>query len=1430
VKNVKKQHRTYSRRTALSFEALEDRLLLSGNVLATLDPTTHVLNIVGDIGNNAIHLSQVAPAGVPMLRVSGDLFLPGPPPNAPDVTTVDAVGFMDFDLSSITSIHITMLDGNDSVVMGTGPTSGFAVPGNITITAGAGADNFAFNNITANIISVTANGPGADTVALNTIKAGEVDVTTGTGADSVSLNAVNIGTVKINTGSSTATDTATDSVTIANCPGLPDRPAIGILSIISGDGTVADSVTGTTAGVVTIAAGNGNKTITLDNDKFISASVTCGNAPKADIIDVSNDTISGSAGLSITAGGPDVHTITVNNDTFTGGGNLNVHVGDGIRYWDLSKDAPYPLIAGNESTFTSIGSTGIGTANISLGKYFISTGMADSAKTLALSVGDNWDLLTLNNTIANNEAITAGSRVDTGAPFFTFTDDDVVGGSQTVTVGSAPASDKFATGPSTATVNISGGTTDEVYNFGDNLTIVLSGNANSLTINLGNADTLTVSTNVTATSNPDHSGAVSIVGLDSDKLTVNATGAAPQMTSLSISLTTNATVDVAGVTTPGDITLKVTDNAQSVAVTDSSSNNLNISAGNGLGGTDSTYFYLNNDTVNNDLNLNIRNGNNTIALLSVTVLDALFVSCGTGINTVFAGNTSTLFGNIDGGPGPASIFWDLGGNSGFTVGSYGPVIDSINLSATTINEGDSVTLTGTFFHPGNTSGHTVTIDWGDGSADTVQALAGGVFTFSSSHRYLQPGVDNITVTVTDSDGHSGTANTSITVNNLPPVMPAGSLNVTPATIKAGGTTTLTGSFTDAGVMDTHTVDINWGDGSPDTILSLGASVFTFSASHQYVTNLPGNVPYTVRAVVTDNYGASTAAATSVTVQNVAPSITSFSPDAGVPGQHVANVTALTLSGTAEIGSTVKLYVGGNYSQPVGTATADPVTGAWSISYTATINTNVSFTVTSTDPAGNATAPSAPFNVTVASTVFTPSGLIHTDMPVFSWPIVPQAVSYDVWLTDMATGIGHVIGSTTSLTLAAPTALSPGHSYRWWVRGDSSSGATGPWSAPVDFTVAALAAPTPIGPSGAIATDQPTFTWSGVGLAAKYDVWLTDQTTGIGQVIGSSTGTSLAAPAALSPGHSYQWWVRGDSQDGTLGPWSVATTFTVSALAAPTAIAPSGTITTDQPTFTWSGVALATKYDVWLTDQTTGIGQVIGSSTGTALAAPSALTPGHSYQWWVRGDSGNGTTGAWSAAMSFSVAALATPQLLAPTGTVNTNQPTFTWSSVPLATKYDLWLTDQMTGTGQVVGSSANTSLTAPSTLTPGHSYQWWVRGDSGNGTQGPWSTSSTFTVAAPGTPVPSAPSGTISTVTPTFTWSSVPQAVKYDVWVDDLTTGTQILRNQNVVGTSLPSQPLTPGHRYRWWVRAIDENGTAGSWSVATDFFVGPGASRRYDI
>src|SRR5207253_1472227 len=121
------------------------------------------------------------------------------------------------------------------------------------------------------------------------------------------------------------------------------------------------------------------------------------------------------------------------------------------------------------------------------------------------------------------------------------------------------------------------------------------------------------------------------------------------------------------------------------------------------------------------------------------------------------------------------------------------------------------------------------------------------------HQYVDNplgGSYTITATVTDNDGGSGSGSTSVNVNNVPPANLQLSLN--PTTINENGSTALGGSFTDPGTLDTHAVVINWGDGSSNTTLSLGADVLAFSgASHQYLDNPASGSTYAISVTITD---------------------------------------------------------------------------------------------------------------------------------------------------------------------------------------------------------------------------------------------------------------------------------------------------------------------------------------------------------------------------------------------------------------------------------------------------------------------------------------------------------------------------------------------------------------------------------------------------
>jgi hypothetical protein len=154
---------------------------------------------------------------------------------------------------------------------------------------------------------------------------------------------------------------------------------------------------------------------------------------------------------------------------------------------------------------------------------------------------------------------------------------------------------------------------------------------------------------------------------------------------------------------------------------------------------------------------------------------------------------------------------------------------------------------GSFSEPNTVSPWMVDVDWGDGSAHTTfTAMSAGALA-GQSHTYADDGVYTTTVKVTDKDSASGSATFTATVSQAAPSNVQLSLGA--GTINEADSVTVNGSFTDAGLLDTHGVDIDWGDGTAHGKLALAAGVQTFSATHTYADNRPGNAPYTITATV-----------------------------------------------------------------------------------------------------------------------------------------------------------------------------------------------------------------------------------------------------------------------------------------------------------------------------------------------------------------------------------------------------------------------------------------------------------------------------------------------------------------------------------------------------------------------------------------------------
>lgn len=179
-----------------------------------------------------------------------------------------------------------------------------------------------------------------------------------------------------------------------------------------------------------------------------------------------------------------------------------------------------------------------------------------------------------------------------------------------------------------------------------------------------------------------------------------------------------------------------------------------------------------------------------------------------------------------------------------------------------------------------------------------------------------------------------------------------------------------------------------------------------------------------------------------------------------------------------------------------------------------------------------------------------------------------------------------------------------------------------------------------------------------------------------------------------------------------------------------------------------------------------------------------------------------------------------PVVQAPIGQTQIQAPTITWSASNGAASYDVWISNLSTGQNPVILTNASTtSYTSPNPMGIGR-YRVWVRGKSVSGTLTAWSNPKDFQIRT---------SVVINNPAPTFfdgaviSWAALPGAAKYDLWVNNLTTGqSQVVRQTALTTTSYSFPGSLALGKYAVWVRGIDAGNTAAEWSLAKQFIVAP--------
>src|SRR5207245_680164 len=339
----------------------------------------------------------------------------------------------------------------------------------------------------------------------------------------------------------------------------------------------------------------------------------------------------------------------------------------------------------------------------------------------------------------------------------------------------------------------------------------------------------------------------------------------------------------------------------------------------------------------------------------------------------------------------------------------------------------------------------------------------------------------------------------------------------------------------------------------------------------------------------------------------------------------------------------------------------------------------------------------------------------------------------------------------------------------------------------------------------------TVNFGSVAIGGLADQTFTVQNTGGGTVSGTA---SVPAPFSVVSGGSFNLVGVGATQAVTVrfSPTVAATasasvTFTANGASltrvvtglgvsstppgAATLVAPSGSIATATPTFSWNAVASATQYMLWVDDssggriRTTYTGAQAGCASGAgacSMVSSATLNPG-AGQWWIVTSSASGS-GPWSSGMTFTVAGTPPPPaatILAPSGSLASSTPTCTWNVVGSATPYLLCFDARFGGrirttyTAAQVGcaSGAGTCSIAPGVVLNPGAGQWWVVTSNASGS-GPWSSGMTFTAPWTGLRAAATTAGLTASVaprSPARRGGTEGSATTYMLWVADSSGG-----------------------------------------------------------
>lgn len=216
-----------------------------------------------------------------------------------------------------------------------------------------------------------------------------------------------------------------------------------------------------------------------------------------------------------------------------------------------------------------------------------------------------------------------------------------------------------------------------------------------------------------------------------------------------------------------------------------------------------------------------------------------------------------------------------------------------------------------------------------------------------------------------------------------------------------------------------------------------------------------------------------------------------------------------------------------------------------------------------------------------------------------------------------------------------------------------------------------------------------------------------------------------------------------------------------------------------------------------------------------------------YYWRVRARDAAHNWGPWSENYKLEISAPpGQPKLSSPTNgaVINDNTPEFKWAIGFNADNHRLLIDDDNDFSSpienRILGATSNRYT--PADYLPDGDYSWKVVAINEAGENESAVRTFVIDTTPPGKSTLLAPDngGTVIDSTPTFDWSSVTDAIEYELWVDDNPnfSSPEILENISTDAYT-PALDLPDGN-YSWRVRAYDAAKNGGDFSPVWSFVI----------